>query len=389
MFQSFFNSLSGLFSFARSLDTISNNVSNMNTPGFRGSDSFFRSIGGNGEYAGYGTQLAGNALRMQPGEIRQTGNPSDLALNGSGFFILRNEQGEEFYTRAGQFRFDADGHLIDATTEMRVAGIDAAGNLTDITIDNMRTLPPEATTSITFAGNLTPAAGAHTVSDIRIFDAAGETVTLSAVFTDNSAITPNSWTVDVTDAAGNVVGTGELRFAADGSPQAGFNSINITLTNAGQTQSITLDFGNPGSYSGATQFAGAASNLGVREADGSALAGLTTYSFDESGVLQLQYSNGEEREGPQLALAHFADEAALQPAGGSAYTAYDSATRNIGRAGEGLFGKVEGSSLELSNVDLTKEFADMMIVQRGYQASSRVMNVANELLERLYNNTGR
>lgn len=389
MFQSFFNSLSGLFSFSRSLDTISNNVSNMNTPGFRGSDAFFRSVNGSGDNAGYGTNIMGNALRTQAGEIRQTENPSDLALNGAGFFILRNEQGETFYSRAGQFQFDEDGYLIDSATEMRVAGIDEAGNLVDINIDDLRTLPPQATTAINLAGNLAAGGGAHSIDDIDIFDASGNTVTLSVVMTDNSATTPNSWTVDVTDADGNIVGTGEIRFAADGSPLTGFNTMDVTVTNDGVAQTVTLNFGEAGSYSGATQFSGTASNLGVRNVDGNAVAGLTSYTFDENGVMQLQYSNGEEVEGSQVALAHFTDETALSQASGSLYTASDTSTRSLGTAGEGLFGKIQGGSLELSNVDLTKEFADMMIVQRGYQASSKVMNVANELLERLYSNSGR
>lgn len=389
MFQSFFNSLSGLFSFSKSLNTISNNVSNMNTPGFRGSDSFFRSVNSNTTGAGLGTQVQGNLLRHQPGEMRQTENPSDLALNGAGFFILRNDQGETFYTRAGQFRFDKDGFLIDSATEMRVAGTNDAGNLIDINIDGLRTLPPQATSTVTLAGNLSPSAGAHTISDINVFNASGDNVVLTAVLTDNSATTPNSWTVDVTDADGNVIGSGELRFAADGSPQAGFNTIDVTLTSGGQSQNITLDFGTPGSFSGATNFSGSTSNLGVRDVDGHSLAGLSTFKFDDDGVLHLTYTNGEKAEGPRLALAHFKDESVLQQAAGSAYTTNDIRTRTIGSAGQGLFGTVEGGSLELSNVDLTKEFADMMIIQRGYQASSRVMNVANELIERLYNNSGR
>lgn len=386
MFQSFFNSLSGLFSFSRSLDTISNNISNMNTPGFRGSDSYFRNIvGGNG--SGYGTQIEGQAIRLGGGEVRQTGNESDLALNGSGFFLLRNDAGESFYSRAGQFQFNEDGLLVDASTGFRVAGIDDAGNLIDISIEEMRTLPPVASTSVDLAGNLSTTAGAHNIDDISLFDAEGESFDLNIVLTDNSATTPNSWTIDVTDESGAVVGSGELRFGADGSPLTGFNSLDVTVTRNGVDQTISLNFGEPGSFSGATQFSGSASNLGVRDVDGSALAGLTSFSFDEDGILQLNYSNGEEQEGQQLALAHFDDETKLEQVSGGLFSANATTERTIGRANENVFGSIEGGALEMANVDLTREFADMMIVQRGYQASSRVMNVANELVEQLYNST--
>src|SRR6478736_110832 len=108
MFQALFNSLSGLFSFSRSLNTVSNNVANMNTPGFRGSDAFFSNING-----GRGSRIAGEGLRTKAGDIRQTGNSTDLAVDGDGYFILRDTDGNFFYTRAGQFRFNDQGVLVD------------------------------------------------------------------------------------------------------------------------------------------------------------------------------------------------------------------------------------------------------------------------------------
>lgn len=387
MFQSFFNSLSGLFSFSRSLDTISNNVSNMNTPGFRGQDAFFRSLVNNNGGAGYGTQIADESLRTHSGEIRQTSNPTDLALNGSGFFVLRNEQGEEFYSRAGQFRFDEDGYLVDSVTDYRVAALNDAGNLADINIDELRTLPPEATTTVSLSGNLSPSETTHSIDSFTVFDSQGESVELQAVFTNNDATTPDSWTVDIIDDNGDVVGSGEIRFAADGTPQSDFNSFDITLDNGGESQTITLEFGENGSFSGATQFSGTASNLGVNDVDGHAMVGLQSVSFDAEGVLQLKYANGETETGPRLALAHFNDPSVLRQHEGSLFSSPDTDSRTLGRPDEGLFGTVQGESLEMSNVDLTREFADMMIVQRGYQASSRVMNIASELVEQLYNET--
>lgn len=387
MMQGFFTSLSGLFGFSRGLDTVSNNITNMNTPGFRGSDAQFRNVVGGSSTPGYGTQISGTVVRTSQGDLRQTGNATDLALNGSGYFVLRDDAGNSFYTRSGQFTFNADGLLVDSISGFRVAGIDAAGNLVDITIADLRTLPPVATDRIDLTGNLLPTSTSHTIPSISVFDSTGATQNLSVTFTNNNAVTPNSWLVSIANASGTVVGTGELRFAADGTLTAGFTSVTATITVQGLAQAIVLDFGAAGSFSGTTQLAGGQSTLGMRKVNGHALAGLTEVSFDEQGLLHLTYSNGDKETGGRVAVAHFTDESALMATQSTMFTAGSVDTRQLGGAGEGIFARIAGGNLELSNVDLTQEFADLIILQRGYQASSRVMTVANEMVENLYNST--
>lgn len=382
MFQALFNSLSGLFSFSKSLDTVSNNISNMNTPGFRGSDTFFANVNG-----GRGTQISGEGLRTQSGDIRQTGNATDLAIDGNGYFILRNDNGEYFYTRAGQFRFGEDGLLKDTVTGYQVMAIDAAGNLREIDLDTYRTLPPQATSTVNMAGNIAPGTLTYNAGTVNIFDTTGTTHALSVVLADNSSVAPNSFIVTVTDEAGLIVGTGEVRFGTDGTPLVGFNTLNLNASFKGVTQQISLEFGSPGAFDGATLLAGTASNMGGRAKDGHTLLGATDVSFDSKGMMQITYSSSEKREGPQIALAHFPDESSLQLIGGRLIDGHSTQAPEVGRPGEGIYGMVNGSSLELANVDLTQEFADMIIIQRGYQASSRVMTVSNEMIEQLYNST--
>ncbi len=382
MFQALYNSLSGLFSFSRSLETVSNNITNMNTPGFRGSDSFFENVLG-----GNGTRIDGEGIRTAAGDLRQTGTASDLAILGNGFFVLRDEAGNLHYSRAGQFRFDADGLLVDSVTGYQVMAMDAAGNLSAVNIGDNRTLPADPTTRVGLAGNLSPTATTHAVSNVRVFDSNGTAHNLSVTFTNTNATTPNSWSVSVSDASGTAIGSGELRFAANGTLQAGFTSLTVNLGVQGGTQAINLDFGTAGATSGGTtQLTGQANTLGTREVDGHGVLGLSGFSFNSSGVLQLNYG-AETRDGQQLALAYIADEASLASEGGRLFSGVDRNRVTLGHAESASLGRIAGGSLELSNVDLTQEFADMIIIQRGYQASSRVLTVTNEMLENLYNST--
>jgi flagellar hook protein FlgE len=384
MFQALFNSLSGLFSFSKSLNTVSNNVANMNTPGFRGSDTFFENVDG-----GRGTSIAGEGLRTTAGDLRQTGTPTDLAINGNGYFILRDDSGNLYYTRAGQFRFNEQGILSDSVTGYSVMSIDTSGNLQQIDLDTYRTLPPQATTNVKMVGNIAPGSPTATVGDIRIYDGSGQLHTLTATLTDNNATLANSYLVTVKDETGAIVSAtnASIQFGTDGTPVAGSNTVALTLSYLGVTQTTTLSFGTPGAFDGATHLAGISNNLGAQVVDGHPLLGITNLSFDDNGIMQIIYSSSEKRTGPQVALASFPNESQLQLVGGRMIAGSSVQSRQIGRPGEGIFGKIAGGSLELANVDLTQEFADMIIIQRGYQASSRVMTVSNQMIEELYNST--
>jgi len=376
--QSLFNSLSGMFSFSRGLDNVSNNISNMNTPGFRGSDSFFESVG-----QGRGSRVAADGLRTGPGEIRQTGTATDLAIDGSGFFVLRDDEGRLHYTRAGQFRFNENGILIDSVTRFEVMAIRDDGTLESINVQSANILAPVATTRINFTGNLSPSATTVPVSNIRVFGANGEAQTLSATFTNTGTTTPDSWTVNITNAAGATVGTGTIRFTA-GLPTAGANTVTVTLPGSGQ--SIMVNFGEPGTTTGLTQISGLSNAPTARAADGREALARTGVNIDDQGRIQYQYGS-ERREGPRIALGFIQNEGDLEMESGRLVSGVRANDVQFGRAGEGQFGTISGGSLELANVDLTQEFADMIVIQRGYQASSRVMTVTNEMLQNLFDAT--
>lgn len=391
MFQAIFNSLSGMFSFTKGLNTISNNVANMNTPGFLGSNTFFQSVNGdtpeNGDTPGYGTQIGQTSIDFAQGNIQQTGVPSDLALNGSGFFILQDPSGKTFFTRAGQFQFDQNGNLVDTVTKDQVMGFNSAGKLSNINISSLQTLPPQATTTVNVTGNLAPTDPTDSVSNITVYSANGTSQALNLAFTNNSATTPNSWAVTATNSGGITVGSGTIQFNSDGSPASGGNSFTVTLGSGSSAQTITMNFGAANGFGGATQLSGTATSIAAKAADGRAQASMTAYSFDTTGTMQLTYSDGSTKSGPQVALAYFPDTQVLISAGGSLYSATDMTKELVGKPGQGVFASVQGGNLEMSNVDLTTEFGQMIVLQQGYQASSRVMTVANDLLTQLYNNS--
>ncbi|MEO0575449.1 MAG: flagellar hook-basal body complex protein [Pseudomonadota bacterium] len=393
MFQSFFNGVAGMLVFSRGLNTISDNVANLNTPGFRGSDVFYRSLGGQNSYA-FGARLAGEGLRQQAGDIRETGNATDLAILGQGQFVI-SQDGQNFFTRGGQFFFDEDGMLRDTISDGLVMALGDNGQLIPIDISGLRTLNPEATTTVEFAGNLSTGDNEHVIDDFEVFNALGEQVELRFTFTNNSATTPGQWLISVQDENGLELTTAEVFFGPDGSPLDVSESVEIVIPgtangSAGDALTLSLSFGANGSFTQATSFAGGAvSTLGAEATDGRGVEGIVAVSITEQGSLQLLYSNGDTEEPYRLALADIRNDRQLSQAANGLYALDASASMTYGYAGDGVLGTIASESLEASNVDLVREFAELIIAQRGYQASSHVMDVSNQLIETLYNATQR
>lgn len=382
MFQALFNSLSGLLGFSRSLDQIGNNVSNMNTPGYRGRNAVFQNVDD-----GFGTRLSDTLTDTSEGDKQQTSSGTDVAINGKGFFVLHDKEGRTFYTRAGHFRFDDSGLLIDDNSGYHVAALNQAGELVDFSMADLTTLAPIATTKLSFSGNLNKSDTTKQVTGLQVYDTTGGLHTLTATFTNTGAATANSWSVSVKDETGALVGSGSVRFDTTGAPSPGFSDMTLRLNYNGNPQTVSVSFGTPGTFSGLTQLS-SSSSVGGKVLDGHGVLGVSNATFDSQGILQITYSNGEQKKGPQLGLATVADEQRLVTASGSLYTLPGSVAVRLGKPTDANFGSVRGSSLELSNVDLTRELTQMIIVQRGYQASSRVMTVTDGMLRDLYSSMG-
>lgn len=396
MLDSIYSAYTGLLSFSKALSVLSNNVSNMNTPGFKSSDVTFRDLfyqfsssGGQTtaqeSQVGEGTETSGTRINFAQGTPADTGNPLDAAISGNGFFVLKDANNNLYYTRAGQFDVNSSGELIDKTTSYRVQAISGKSNLSDINIANLQTSAAKATSDVTFVGNLSRGATSDTISSVTVYDSAGGSHTLSLSLTNNNSTTTGSWLVQVQDENNKTIGNGEFRFNADGSPETGYNTVSISLAPTGVTAStIKLDFGAANGFSGATNFSGGTtSDLKLNTQDGHASGSLTATTFDSQGFLTLTYSNGQTAKGPQLALSWFNDMQGLHQLGNELFTNPAGLTPLLGGADGKTMGTLTSNQVEGSNVDLTQQFTDLVIIQRGYQSSSQVISVANQMIQQL------
>lgn len=391
---SVYASTTSLMSFSRALDVVSDNVANLNTIGFRATDPLFTSLAGvpdqvTASPVGEGTQFVSAGRRFLLGEIRQTGNNTDLAINGDGFFVL-GLNGAYTYTRFGQFDLDSSGRLIDPLSGAALQGL-VNGRPADLTVDFNRVNPASPTTTVSFGGTLSNGDSTHTVNNITVFDAAGQphrlTVTLTKIETPLGADV--AWLAEVKDEQGNVLSSPDsnLRFSsAGGSPLAGFNTVQVSVGTGQSASKIVFDFGDPSGANGGVQsVASGTSGVSVSETDGYGAGSVVSYDFDTSGALILKFSNGQTESTGQVVLASFANPKLLQSTDGRLFTAPTNVTAAFGAPGNGALGRLTPQSLELANVELAKEFSDILILQRGYQASSQILNVASEMIQDVYN----
>lgn len=391
MLSSVYSSLSSLISFSKGIDVISNNTANVNTPGFKRADllykdSNYKSIGGdhnNGSNAiGTGVIADTTIKRFESGELLTTGADLDFAIDGNGFFITKNNN-EHFYTRNGRFDTDDDGFLVHVESGHRVMSL-AGQSLNEINISSHQVNPANATTSIDFTGNVSSADADHTISDTPVYNSNGNTELVSIVLTNNTAVTPFSWLVDVEDSTGAVIGNGEIRYQADGSPAAGFNTINFNITIDSIVQSVELNFGAAGTFNGSTSFSTTASStVEVKGQDGFSSGSLLDISVDEQGRLNYSYTNGQSEVGEYLAIAVFNRPEELVELGNSLFDNKNNLSLSLTTSGLDGAGSLSNEQFEKSNVDLAQQFTDLIILQRGFQGSSQILSIVSELMKNL------
>ncbi|MDM0122197.1 flagellar hook protein FlgE [Variovorax arabinosiphilus] len=391
MLESIYVGMTGLLGYSRGLRVIANNTANLNTPGFKSSSMQFADLfygtgnpsggaaGQGQDRFGFGLNTTGTSVSFKQGDLRATGNDLDMAVDGQGMFVLQDAEGKISYSRAGQFKFDPNGVLVDRGSEAKVMGLDDSGAFVEISVAGLMTNAGKPTSRVKFTGNLSSTATEQTVGNVKVMDASGAEHLLSMKLTNTNAASPGSWRVDVTDG-GVSVGSGQIVFLG-GRPLAESASFSLNYAPAGQpTMSVAFDFGTD-----VTSFAaGNLSTLAMGSQDGVGPGALSGASFNESGVLVMGYSNGQTTQGARLALGRFDSPDAVVAVGGNRFLPTDGQAWHIGVAGANGFGAVRSGVVEISNVDLSQEFSDLVVMQRGYQASSQVISTANDMLQELF-----
>jgi flagellar hook protein FlgE len=461
MMRSLFSGASGLQNHQTRMDVIGNNIANINTTGFKRNRVNFQDIlyqqlqgasrptedlgGVNPKEVGLGMSIASiDTLHIQ-GSLQTTGVPTDIAIQGQGFFIL-DDMGKQLFTRAGAFSVDSEGVMVNPANGMKVQGwmarelngytvLDVSRPIEEIVIPVGGKDPARATTLINFACNLDkriPELPENPTGDqifrstwsttIDIYDSFGDKHILQVEFTRVPGVN-NSWNATVivdpqneadtnttisfgeeAPAVGgptvftvNFSNNGTLLSAEDGDGNISGASGQVQMFVAYDVQNSTpnedgtlvrqefvLNLGNVGGFTNSiTQYAEASSTKAV-EQDGYTMGYLDNFKIDSSGIITGIFSNGTNRILGQVAMATFPNQGGLEKAGDNTFrVSNNSGTANIGPSGIAGKGKIVSGALEMSNVDMADQFVDMIVTQRGFQANSKTIQTADQLLQEL------
>ncbi|WP_407407656.1 flagellar basal-body rod protein FlgF [Peribacillus sp.] len=397
MLRSMYSGISGLKNLQTKLDVIGNNVANVNTYGFKKSrvtfsDTMNQTISGasaatenrggtNAKQVGLGSTIATIDTIHSQSSLQTTGRDLDLAVSGDGYFVVK--QGDALsYTRAGNFYLDDNGTLVNSSgSKVQAYKVDANGKLSntigDVAVNVNAVLPAVKTTTVTVSENLAADAikGSVFSQQIKVIDDKGQEQTKTMYFqkTSEPNATTGSWDVFVDKEPPTVPGTtgsGQLTTLAFD------NNGNYT---SGNKTEATINY----NFSNLTQVAGTTTAL--VNPNGNKEGKLESFNFGASGEINGIYSNGKIVTLGQLAIAKFSNASGLTKTGGSTFQeSINSGTANIGVAGDGR-GTLASGSLEMSNVDLSEEFTEMIVAQRGFQSNSRIITTSDEILQELVN----
>jgi flagellar hook protein FlgE len=406
MLQSFYTAITGLNGNQQWLNVISDNIANVNTIGFKSErvtfedlvahslTTFANNTPKNTEIGG-GSFVALTTKDFSQGSFMNTNSPTDLALDGEGFFMVKDNQGTVYYTRAGQFRLDANGDIVNVDG-MKLQGwtLDNNGNIAGA-LDKINVpyaINPTITTKINLVEptNLdsrsnvisatfdpTDSTTFNYVNSMTVYDSLGNPHTLSFYFQKTAA---NTWKVyafkdnDLTTQ----VGSSTLNFDTNGNLTSGSPfTLSLTLSNgATSPQSISVDVSKIKQV--ASDF------IFYANQDGFAKGDLLGVAVTEDGIVKGMYSNGNVKNIARLAVATFKDKEMLVRKGNNLYLPNTQTFTPIITPG-GILSKVRSGFLELSNVDISREFINLITAQRAYQANARVITTDDQILQEAMN----
>ena len=416
--------VSGLGAEGGALGVIGDNIANGNTVGFKASRALFEDIlgGAIGSNLGGGVRLARTQQIFGQGSIVNTGQATDLAISGDGFFVVKGALGGvtgEFYSRAGQFTPDNQGFLVNPQgLKLQGYGVNPDGTISskmgDIQLPTTP-IPAKATSMFELQANLDPtetppsvtpfdptntAATSNFSAPMTVVDSLGASHQVDVYFVKTAA----GWDYHVVasgdEIAGGTPGTpmeigapgGSLTFNTDGGlATQTMASVSFDFVGATPGQAVALDFGTPGplgapgTLDGITQTSGISAVNGF-QADGYAAGLLTGVKIEPDGTVMGTYDNGEQMALAQVATAKFASNDGLDRAGGNCWVSTrESGDAAIAAAGTGGRGSLVAGALEQSNVDIAEQFVRMISHQRSFQANSKTITTADEMLQEVVN----
>lgn len=444
MMRSMYSAVSGLRVHQTKMDVIGNNIANVNTVGYKKGQMTFQEVfsqvirgagapqggkgGTNPQQIGLGVGIGSINTIHTKGPTQTTDNPTDLMIDGEGFFVVTDDTNYEnkYYTRAGNFTLDKAGNLV-TPDGFKVLGykVDENENITDeigpIVINRSETKAPTATNKIQFRGNLDSRNDETFTTDTVIKDSLGNSYLVKFNFEKDKTV-PNKWTMSLDeiksqdgkikiegaklvgegakpvdnmtiefdkngkiahDDTGKLIGVKELSLSFGDIKDADGKDLGATFGDSGK---ITIfDPDDKDSYNKLTQYANDRDIKPYAE-NGNSSGKIEGFSIDPSGIVSGIFTNGERKALGQVMLAKFDNPMGLQKLGNNFFVdTRNSGEAQLGKPGISGFGATKSGSLEMSNVDLSMEFTEMITTQRGFQANSRIITASDEMLQELVN----
>lgn len=397
--------LSGLNAAESALQTISNNLANMNTDGYKSqsttfADLFYQAYGNSGSgnpiQTGLGVQVTGMSQDFSNGAVASTGVSSNMALNGAGFFVIQDGSGAQTYTRNGDFTTNSAGQLITlgGQTVMGYPAVNGVvspnSGLQPINVGARTTTPAAATSNFSLTTNLNAATAVNGTfqSPISVYDSLGNSHVLTVTYTMSA---PGTWNYQVTIPSNEIqggtgttttVGTGTLNFDNTGQLTSPGSPVALAvgpLADGAAALSVNWNLTDANGNSLLTQTASASSNNATSQ-DGFAAGVLNTYSILPDGTVEATFSNEQTVAIGQVAVASFANAEGLTLDGDNQYSITNaSGAAVIGVAGTAGRGTITGSSVEQSNVDMATQFSDLIVYQRAYEANAKAITAFDQM----------
>jgi flagellar hook protein FlgE len=428
-FSALYAGLSGLDAYSSNLNVIGNNLANVGTVGFKTSRMTFQDLlysvafgnSRNPNQVGLGVQPASVDSLFSQGSLAGTGVVTDLAIQGNGFFVLRDAQGGRGFTRAGNFSLDKDGSLVTSagayvqgyTNRDSNGNIVTSGSLSDINLPPGLTAPPKETTTFSAHSNLNASARVDDPATVgvneaevfsmslTVYDSLGAKHDVTMTFTPQDTNADghlDRWSYEVTvpgeDVTGGTAGTpfvlssGNAAFDANGSLISPAGNVSIAApgwTNGAGAQSLTWSLFDATGKSLITGYEGSSAASTVTQ-DGYASGTLRALTINIDGLVEGVFTNGATQEIARISLATFNNPNGMLKAGFNSFLeASASGLPTIGAANAGGRGSIASNSLELSNVDITQELTKLITAERGYQANSRVITTTDQIIQEALN----